>query len=106
LRGDRLASVVDDKPKRTTALKRLANVAANVAVEVVVDHYDDRDWSALWWVRVAGRARVVADGREHNAAVDDLVAKYEQYGDRRPAGPVLLVDVERITSWQASDHGG
>jgi PPOX class probable F420-dependent enzyme len=100
LTGDVLSSAVDHKAKRTPALRRLDNVAANPAVEVVVDRYDD-DWSALWWVRLVGTARVVTGGEEREAAVDRLAAKYPQYRERRPAGAVLLVDVERVVSWQA-----
>src|SRR5712691_6011718 len=49
---------VDQKPKRTRNLQRLRNIAANPAVSVLVDHYDD-DWFSLWWVRVDGTARIV-----------------------------------------------
>jgi PPOX class probable F420-dependent enzyme len=57
--GDCVYSVVDAKPKRTTALRRLANVAENPAAALLVDHYDDADWGALWWVRAEGRGRVL-----------------------------------------------
>jgi PPOX class probable F420-dependent enzyme len=56
--GDVVYSAVDAKPKRSTALKRLANVAANPAVALLVDHYAD-DWNELWWVRAYGTGRVV-----------------------------------------------
>jgi len=58
LDGDRIYSAVDQKPKRTTALRRLANVAANPNVSLLVDDYDD-DWDRLWWVRADGRATVL-----------------------------------------------
>ncbi|MFL5860414.1 MAG: pyridoxamine 5'-phosphate oxidase family protein, partial [Solirubrobacteraceae bacterium] len=45
--GDHVYSAVGAKPKRTTALRRLANVAENPAVSMLVDHYDDSDWDAL-----------------------------------------------------------
>src|SRR5215203_583524 len=48
--GDIVYSAVDAKPKRRIALKRLANVAVNPAVALLVDHYAD-DWNELWWVR-------------------------------------------------------
>jgi PPOX class probable F420-dependent enzyme len=35
---DVIYSVVDDKPKRTTALRRLANVSENPHVSVLADH--------------------------------------------------------------------
>ncbi|HEV7536536.1 MAG TPA: TIGR03668 family PPOX class F420-dependent oxidoreductase, partial [Acidimicrobiia bacterium] len=76
--GDVAYSIVDHKPKRSAALRRLDNIAANPAVCLLVDHYED-DWTALWWVRFDGHARVVVDGPEHAAAVAVLCAKYPQY---------------------------
>src|SRR5207244_611648 len=58
--GDTIYFAVDAKPKRTTDLKRLRNIAANSSVSVLVDHYED-DWTKLWWVRVDGTARLLAD---------------------------------------------
>jgi hypothetical protein len=34
-------------------------------------------------------------------AVERLVARYPQYRDAPPAGPVLAVDVERWSGWRA-----
>ena len=104
--GDRVYSVVDAKPKRTTELRRLRNVAANPSVAMLVDHYDDSDWSALWWVRAEGAGRVLDPGsglaaeREEAArAVDLLGSKYRQ---QRAVGAVLAVDVERWSGWAAA----
>lgn len=102
LAGDTLWSVVDAKPKRTQALRRLANVVANPAVAVLADHYDD-DWSALWWVRADGFARVFAPASPvARAAVALLAERYEQYRTTPPAGPVLEVRVTRWTGWAAT----
>ncbi len=99
--GETVYSAVDHKPKRSNALRRLANVAANPRVALMVDHYDD-DWATLWWVRADGTARVLAaDDDEARHAVDLLEARYPQYLDRRPDGPVLAVDVERWSGWSA-----
>ena len=46
--GDIIYSAVDHKPKRTTALRRLANMAENPSVSLLVDYYDDDDWNRLW----------------------------------------------------------
>jgi PPOX class probable F420-dependent enzyme len=99
--GDTIYSAVDAKPKRTTALRRLANVAANPAVAVLVDKYD-QDWTRLWWVRADGTGRVL-DGEEpeRDAALDALAARYPQYREQRPDGPVLAIDVERWSGWAA-----
>jgi PPOX class probable F420-dependent enzyme len=92
---------VDQKPKRTRHLQRLRNIAANPYVSVLVDHYED-DWSALWWVRVDGTARIVDAGPEFEGAMSLLTARYEQYRSNRPAGPVVVIKVERMTGWSAS----
>ncbi|HEX4531963.1 MAG TPA: TIGR03668 family PPOX class F420-dependent oxidoreductase [Acidimicrobiia bacterium] len=101
LSGDRIVSVVDQKPKQTLQLRRLENIRRCPDVQLVVDHYDD-DWTVLWWVRVSGQGRVVDRGPARDAAVDLLATKYEQYRHQRPAGPVLVIDITRIISWQAT----
>ncbi|HVX55307.1 TIGR03668 family PPOX class F420-dependent oxidoreductase [Nocardioides sp.] len=93
--GDQIVTAVDHKPKTTTRLRRLANIAAEPRVALLADEYDE-DWSRLWWARADGRARVVA---EHDLA--PLVARYPQYRDRVPSGPVILIDVERWSGWTA-----
>jgi len=100
LAGDTAYSVVDHKPKRSAALRRLDNIAANPAVCLLVDHYED-DWSALWWVRFDGLARVVTDGPEHTSAVARLCAKYEQYRATPPSGAVVAIDITAHRSWSA-----
>jgi PPOX class probable F420-dependent enzyme len=97
---DRLVTAVDHKPKSTTDLKRLRNIAANPAVTVLADHYSD-DWTTLWWVRADGSAQVIAEGKEYDAALALLTAKYPQYADSTPAGPIIVVQVESWTGWSA-----
>jgi PPOX class probable F420-dependent enzyme len=99
LAGETIYSVVDDKPKRTTELRRLQNVRSNPLVSVLVDHYDDADWSALWWVRADGVARVLKDADPEARDAVGLLA--ERHPQQRPTGPVLAVDVERWSSWSA-----
>jgi len=99
--GDVLYTAVDAKPKRTTDLQRLANIAAHPDVAVLADHYAD-DWTHLWWVRADGRARIVAD---HDEAIALLAAKYRQYAAEPPPGPVLAIDVARWSGWAAQETG-
>jgi PPOX class probable F420-dependent enzyme len=101
LDGERIVSVVDDKPKRTTELLRLDNVRAHPAVSFLVDRYDD-DWTRLWWVRVDGRATVVSDGPDHARAIERLAEKYPPYRERRPAGAVLVIEADGWRGWSAS----
>ncbi len=49
---------IDHKPKSTTALRRLDNIAANPRVAFLVDVYDD-NWDRLWWVRADASAGVI-----------------------------------------------
>ncbi|MEU6343132.1 TIGR03668 family PPOX class F420-dependent oxidoreductase [Streptomyces sp. NPDC046977] len=103
LDGDSVTLAVDHKPKRTTRLKRLANIAANPAVCLLVDHYDE-NWDLLWWARADGEARVLpppADSPEVARRVALLTARYEQYTDHPPAGPVVVISVHRWTGWRA-----
>ena len=95
--GDTLYTAVDEKPKRTRRLRRLENIEANPRVEVLIDHYED-DWSRLWWVRLRGTARIVDDPR----ALELLAAKYPQYRERPPAGPVIAVAIEERVEWTSS----
>jgi PPOX class probable F420-dependent enzyme len=99
--GDRVYSVVDAKPKRTRALRRLANVSQNPAVALLVDHYDDSDWDALWWVRAEGQARVL-DPQDPEAANAIALLK-QRYPQQRATGQVLAVDVERWSGWAAGN---
>jgi PPOX class probable F420-dependent enzyme len=98
LQGGTLYFAVDAKPKRTTDLKRLRNIAANPAVSVLVDHYEE-DWSRLWWVRVDGAARIIDDQAETDRAIDLLVHRYPQYQQTRPAGPAVAISIDRVSGW-------
>ncbi|HXN78968.1 MAG TPA: TIGR03668 family PPOX class F420-dependent oxidoreductase [Candidatus Dormibacteraeota bacterium] len=98
LDGDTLYFAVDAKPKRMTNLKRLKNIAANPAVSVLTDHYED-DWTKLWWVRADGTARVITDDAEARFAIDLLASRYPQYVAQRPGGPVVAIHIERVTGW-------
>lgn len=98
--GATLYTAVDGKPKTTRRLRRLANIAANPRVSLLVEHYD-ADWTQLWWVRADGVATVHdGDGptRDGYAALRE---KYRQYDSVALDGPVIGVAVARWSSWQA-----
>jgi len=92
---------IDHKPKTTRDLRRLRDIRANPAVSILVDHYDE-DWAKLWWTRADGTATILDDPADMRAPVDLLVAKYPQYQEIRPAGPVIAVDVARWLGWTAA----
>lgn len=101
--GERVVFVVDDKPKSSRRLRRLDNIAANPAVCLLVDVYED-DWSRLWWVRADGTATVLpVGGVAGEVAIDALAARYAAYVETRPAGPVVSIEVTMWTGWAASE---
>ena len=93
-----LVTAVDHKPKTTTDLRRLRNITENPRVALLCDVYDD-DWTHLWWVRADGVATVVTEGAAWDEALDALAAKYPQYREVRPRGPVIRVRVEQLSGW-------
>ncbi len=99
--GDTLYFAIDAKPKRTRELKRLKNITANPAVAVLADHYED-DWTKLWWVRADGTARVVTDSAEAGRATELLASRYSLYRKARPAGPVVAINLDRLTGWRGA----
>jgi PPOX class probable F420-dependent enzyme len=101
LAGDTVYSVVDQKPKRSTRLHRLANIEADPRASLLVDYYS-QDWTTLWWVRLDCTARVVTEAAERSDALQRLAAKYVQYRDLELSGAVLALDIRRWSSWQAS----
>jgi PPOX class probable F420-dependent enzyme len=98
LQGQWLYSAVDDKPKSTPQLRRLANIEAHPAVSVLVDHYDD-DWSELWWIRMDGTAQLWDSGPRRAEAIAALATKYGQYREEAPPGPVIAVEISAWRWW-------
>jgi PPOX class probable F420-dependent enzyme len=95
--GDVVWTAVDAKPKATRSLARLRDIARDPRVTLLADHYDDADWSRLWWARAEGVAAVLDE-----PAPPALVERYAQYRDAPPAGPVIRVDVRRWSGWAAA----
>ena len=101
---DTIVTAVDHKPKRTTALRRLANIRANPGVSLLVDHYGD-DWAELWWARADGTAIVLEpddDPAARAAAVEALEQHYDAYRERPPSGAIIVVSVRRWSGWAAT----
>lgn len=93
-------SAVDHKPKRSRALKRLDNIARDPRVALLVHGYAE-DWDELWWCRLEGTATVISAGDAFQRAIDALVTKYEQYADRPPEGPAIVIGVASTSGWRA-----
>jgi PPOX class probable F420-dependent enzyme len=94
-------SAVDAKPKRTSALQRLANVRVEPRCALLVDHYED-DWSRLWWVRADGTAAVVDQPPAAHPGLAALAERYPQYREQPPAGPLLVVTVQQWSGWSST----
>ena len=99
--AETLYSAVDDKPKASGELQRLADVRATSIAAALVDHYEE-DWSRLWWVRARGPARVIGSGPEREMATAALRERYAQYATHRLGGPVVAIDVEEWRGWAAT----
>jgi PPOX class probable F420-dependent enzyme len=99
-----LWSAIDDKPKRAAAPARLRWLRARPRAAATVDRYDD-DWTRLEWVQLLGAVsiRAVAD---EPGALAALAARYGDYAERRPAGPLLRLEPERALWWSAAGEAG
>jgi PPOX class probable F420-dependent enzyme len=100
--ADRWYWVVDAKPKRALAIRRLDNLGRHPAATLVVDHWDE-DWSQLWWVRLDGRGRVLEPASDEDRRARDLLTgKYAQYRAEPPPGAAVAVEVVGWRWWSAS----
>ncbi len=98
--GEQIYITIDQKPKRLTDLKRLRNIAENPSVALTVEHYDDADWTKLGWLMVRGKAVILRDGSDHDAAQAELRAKYHQLQNMELESlPVIAIQVAKGASW-------
>lgn len=101
--GDRVYIAVDSKPKRSTDLKRLRNIAENPSVALLADEHDE-DWERLWWVRGDGIARILESAEDRAEPLRLLCDRYTQYVADVPQGPVIEVSVNRWSGWAFADE--
>ena len=92
-------SAIDEKPKRRPVPARVEYLRRRPEASLLVDEYDD-DWAKLAWVQLPGRVDVIA-ATDSPGALDALAAKYSQYAERTPPGPLLRLEVERALCWRA-----
>jgi PPOX class probable F420-dependent enzyme len=93
-------SAIDDKPKRAAEPARVGYLRRRPEVAFCADRYDD-DWRRLAWVQLLGRVEVLPLERGA-AGLDALRDRYAQYRARRPPGPLLRLEVERVLHWRAT----
>jgi PPOX class probable F420-dependent enzyme len=89
-------SAIDRKPKRSPEPARLRRLRRRPRAALLADRYDD-DWSRLAWVELRGPVSIEPLG----PALDALAAKYPQYAEERPPGPLLRLAPERFSCWRA-----
>jgi PPOX class probable F420-dependent enzyme len=102
----RIYSPIDDKPKASgdpLRLARVRDIVERPRATLLVDRWSE-DWGRLFWIRMDVVASIVGpggpDGREHDAAVGALRAKYPQYeAHRLEERPLLRFVVERVVTW-------
>ena len=100
LAGGAVWSAIDEKPKRRAEPARLDALRRRPGAALLADVYHD-DWERLAWVQLLGRVAILARD-EAPDALRALAAKYAPYAERTPPGPLLRLDVERVTLWRAS----
>jgi PPOX class probable F420-dependent enzyme len=98
--GGAVYSAIDRKPKRSEPA-RLRYLRRRPEAALTVDYYDD-DWNALRWVQLLGRVEILATEDEPEA-LEALAAKYSQYRDDPPPGPLLKLAPERALWWRAAE---
>jgi PPOX class probable F420-dependent enzyme len=91
---------LDAKPKRVPVreLRRVRNLVANPAVQLLVDVWDE-DWTRLAYLQLRGVASVIERGAEQATAVRLLRARYAQY-ETMPIDDAAVIRIE-VTSYVA-----
>jgi PPOX class probable F420-dependent enzyme len=100
--GKRFFTPIDEKPKRRDRpLKRVRNIQETGRATIVIDHYDDDDWSNLAWLMIRGTAEVIRPGHPlHTGAVKLLRARYRQYvAMDLESAEIIVLSPDRITGW-------
>jgi PPOX class probable F420-dependent enzyme len=93
-------SAIDQKPKRSAEPARVRRLRRRPEAALLVDRYDD-DWSRLAWVELRGTVSIEPAG----PALEALAARYPQYRDEPPPGPLLRLAVSDAVWWRASASG-
>ena len=90
------------KPKSSTRLRREDNLDVDPRAALLVEHWDQVDWSRLWWVRA--QLHHVADPPQ--SVIDDLADRLShavpQYSGK-PFHRVLVCRVVAVTGWAAAE---
>ena len=99
---DQVVAVLDPASTPATRRRRLRNLAEHPAVTLLIEDDESAEDSG-WWVRMRGRATVVAAGPLFDDAVAALSDRHEQLRRNPPQGPAIVVGIDDW-SWGRSDR--
>lgn len=101
-----LYTPLDRKPKRVPVeqLRRVRDLAANPAVSLLVDEYDE-DWTRLRWLQVRGTGVLINPGNEQRLAIAALRERYPQYREMTLEDrPMIRITPVEVRQWSWSDQ--
>jgi hypothetical protein len=88
------------KPKASFRLQRERNLEADPRATLLAEHWDAKEWTRLWWVRVELRW-IDSDTHRAQHLATRLAERYSQYVEK-PFEQVLVFEVVGVTGWAAS----
>jgi PPOX class probable F420-dependent enzyme len=101
--GTRFYTPLDEKPKRVneSKLRRVRNIVTRHEASLLIDRYDDVDWSRLGYVLVHGRAELMGPEDEaHAQALRLLRERYVQYRSMAlETRTVIAITPDSVVSW-------
>jgi PPOX class probable F420-dependent enzyme len=101
--GSVFYTAVDRKPKKVapTRLARLKNIRGTPQVSLLIDEYNDNDWTHLWYVMVRGGAKLISSQTERKHALSLLRKKYRQYaaGMLPDDAPIVCIRPRKVIAW-------
>jgi Pyridoxamine 5'-phosphate oxidase len=88
------------KPKASLRLQRERNLEADPRATLLIEEWDNADWSRLWWVRT--ELRWESSDHVRGPALSRLLAdRYPQYADQ-PFDRVLVFRIVGVSGWSAT----
>ena len=88
------------KPKQSLRLQRERNLELDPRATLLVEHWDRRDWSRLWWVRAELRWERSPSPERTAAMAAVLADRFDQYRDL-PFARWLVLRVVDLHGWAA-----
>ena len=90
------------KPKTFSRLQREANLAADPRGSLLIERWEDDDWSRLWWVRAELQHVSDPPSSLTDDLADRLASTVPQYADK-PFHRLLVCRIVRVTGWAAGE---